>query len=289
MIPLDICRSIWSKYNGKSNSKLTSKDNDDATTSTETASQVDLDSSSQEYVNAEAMEILVHYQSMLDLKNTVEQHRMGLECLCQHTDSTVTDVTKSKAVIQAIVCGPLSKRSNERIDDPYDIVVEKFRSSLLHFLTKDGTPEVTPVLATAGCAPKNLQCLAFRALYTSLNTFVSTSTTDSDPPKTAVFIEIDNFWYTVLQTCRRGIATSNTAPCFATMSIVLISTLLSSAIVTQPSKDVIYDLLFPNNDSSSICDELKSAHSWGQQHHTYLEEKSQQLLDLITSKNEVRL
>jgi hypothetical protein len=281
MIPLDICRSIWSKNNA-------SKENDDATTSTETASQVDLDGG-QEHVTAEAMETLLHYQSMLDLANTVENHRMGLECLCQHTDATVTDVTKSKAVVQAIVCGP-SKGSREGIDDPYDSVVKKFRSSLLHFISKVDSPEVTQVLATAGCAPKNLQCLAFRALYTSLNTYISTMTTiENDPPHAVLFIENDHFWQTALQTCRRGIVTSNTAPCFATMSIVLICTLLSAEIVSQPFKEMIYDMLCPNNDSSNLCDELKSAHAWGQQHHTFLESNSQRLLDLLACRNDVRL
>ena len=286
MIPLDICRSIWSKYNVNSSSDAAAKDNDDATMSTETASQFELDSSN-EHANSEAMEILIHYQSMLDVSNTVDSHRMGLECLCQHTDSSVTDVAKSKAVVQAIVRGP----SKHGQDDPYDIVVEKFRSSLLHFFTKGDTPEVTPVLDSAGCAPKNLQCLAFRTVYTSLNTYISTttSTTESDAPDAVLSIENDQFWYTVIQTCRRGIVTSNTAPCFATMSIVVIYALLSSTIVSNLSKEMIYDVICPKNDCTILRDELTSAHAWGQQHHTYLEAKSQQLLDLLACQKNVPL
>jgi hypothetical protein len=270
MIPLDICRSV-------------TKDIDDATTSNSTVSEEDLETN-KEQASSEAVELLLHYQTMLELTNTVENHRMGLECLCQNTDSTVTDVNKSKPVVQAIIVGP-TKNSHEGTDDTNNVIIEKLRASLLHFVTLSDTPEVTPILATAGCSPKNLQCLAFRALFTSLNAYVAT-TTESN---TVVSIENDPFWYQVIQTCRRGIVTSNTAPCFATVSIMLICTLLSATFVSEAGKEMIYAILCPENDSSSICDDLKNAQAWGQKHHTHLEATSQQLLGLLVSKYGVRL
>jgi hypothetical protein len=276
MIPLAICRSIRRMSSPSTSSSKTvhqnKVDDDEATLSTSTELPED----------SEAMELLLYYQAMLDPTNSVEKNRMGLECLCQNIDKTVADVSKAKPVVEAIVDGPAQQRSGEN-GHAYHEMVEKFRANLLHFATSEDTPEVaTSVLTTAGCSRINLRCLTFRAIYTSLELYLTAaSKTEGSENKKVLSIENDPFWCKIINECQRAIGEASTAPCFATVSIVLIITLLSSTIVSVPSKEMIYNVLCPKRKCCRANGDLKNAHAWGQQHHAYLERYSQQLLDLF--------
>ena len=275
MIPLAICRSIRRMSSPSTSCNKTvhrDKDDDDATLSTSTELPED----------SEAMELLSYYQAMLDPTNTVEKIRMGLECLCQNIDQTVADVSKAKPVVEAIVDGPAQQRGVEK-GHAYRVMVEKFRANLLHFATSEDTPEVaTSVLTTAGCSRINLRCLTFRAIFTSLELYMTAaSKTEGSENKKVLSIENDPFWCKIIHECQRAISEASTAPCFATVSIVLIITLLSSTIVSVPSKEMIYDVLCPKRKCCRANGDLTNAHAWGQQHHAYLERYSQQLLDLF--------
>jgi hypothetical protein len=276
MIPLDICRSIWATYYCKS----------DDGNHTEVGTEYSIEDESikaSAAISSEDMEQLSHYQEMLSSSNSSENHRMGLECLSQQTDTSVTDVSRSRAVVNAIVWGGNSESaSDEQID-----IIDHLRNSLLRFLVAENGESAANrsicVRTATGCSKVNLYALTLKVLANALNA-------DVDSLKD-LSIENDPFWRTVVYQSRRNIVSASNAPCIAAMSMHLITVLLSSS-ESVPSKTMMKEILLnpeKRSDqgtitSSELWSDISTALSWGQLHHSKLEEMSQKLMDVILAE-----
>lgn len=288
MIPLELCRSIWERYVGKSNKNL----NDDGSTTTTTNCHSDMSdtnstgghhvlkmSEESNDVVSDAMKediaSLSYFQEMLSNTNSEDNHRMGLECLCQQTDATISDVRKSKMIVSAIVFGTPGMdvpTMNDDDDDHVSVIIESLRNSLLRFLSIQQHENYDPltmnmaspsspsynkhVRCGTGCNIKNLHALALKVMYNAVKVYVPSSDMiatnklheivirDDDTTKLLSF-DRDPFWLQVVQVCRTNITNfSDASPCVTTLSIAVIYVLIKSS--TIESKQCIYNLLLPN-------------------------------------------
>jgi hypothetical protein len=266
MIPLDICRSIWATYYSKGNS--------DTKEAMIDADSTTVDSASESVGRAEDdFEELSHYQDLLSESNSDENHRMGLECLCQRTDASVTDVVRSKAIVRAIVCGVAP-------DDNCRPTADAFRQNLLRFLMSEighdahhSKEHSIHVLANTGCSFLNMHALSLKVLSNSVHVFIDTE------PKDASIPVDDVFWRTALQSCRRNIKTAAQAPCVAAISMHLITNLLKHS---NHSAAVMNALMSSNEpDLTSLWLDVENALSVGQLRHSKLEQSAQALMNVL--------
>jgi hypothetical protein len=266
MIPLDICRSIWATYYSMANSDGNETMLDaDATT---------VDSASESRGKSEGdFEQISYFQELLAATNSDENHRMGLECLCQHTDASMTDVVRSKAVVHAIVRGAED-------DEEQKPMVDALRQSLLGFITAEIGREAhhskehsVHVLTNTGCSFLNMHALSLKILFNAVQVFLDTE------PKDASIPVDDVFWQTALHSCRRNIKTAVQAPCVAAISMYLITNLLKHS--HHPA--AVMNALMSSNepDLASLWLDVESAHSFGQLRHSKLEQAAQALINVL--------